>query len=280
METSVAKQAYFFVYFCIMITPPYLKNGDKIGIVAPATRVVSRSEMGYGIDILKQWGLQIELGEYIFAEYNQFAGTDAQRTADLQKMLDDPSIKAILCARGGYGTLRIIDQLNFDKFMQHPKWVVGFSDVTILHNHLHLLGLESIHGSMPLLFPRQTQATIDSLRGALFGQQLNFELPAHPYNRLGTAKGALIGGNLSLFVNSIGTPSQIDTQGKILFLEDVDEYLYHIDRLMIHLKRAGMLTGLAGLIVGQFTELMDDKVVPFGKDVNTIIAEMVSEYPY
>ncbi|NJL12544.1 MAG: LD-carboxypeptidase [Microscillaceae bacterium] len=261
-----------------MICPPALEAGHQVGIVAPATQV-SREDIETAIHILEEWGLEVILGPNLFKKHNQFAGTDAERTADLQAMLDNPDIHAIICARGGYGTIRVVDKLDFSTFMQKPKWVVGFSDITVLHCHLHNLGVESIHGVMPLLFPKQTQETIESLHQVLFGQPSDLQVSAHLLNRAGRAEGEMVGGNLSLFANTIGTASEIETAGKILFLEDVDEYLYHLDRMMIHLYRAGKLRDLAGLVVGQFTEIKDDAVA-FGHDVNEIIAELVQEYAY
>lgn len=261
-----------------MHQPPYLKKNDRVAIVAPAKKV-NRPEMQMAIQILEGWGLEVVLGKYVFNIYNQFAGTDRERAEDLQNMLDDPSIQAIICARGGYGTTRIIDSLSFDSFLAQPKWLVGFSDITVLHCHIHNLGVCSIHGIMPMLFPKQTEQTLESLRRALFGEPLHYESLAHPLNRLGKARGELVGGNLSLFANTIGTPSEIDTRDKILFLEDVNEYLYHLDRMMIHLYRAGKLAHLAGLIIGEFSQVKDNEA-PFGWSVHEIIAELVAEYNY
>ncbi|NJO01562.1 MAG: LD-carboxypeptidase [Bacteroidia bacterium] len=261
-----------------MIRPAALKLNSRVGIVAPAN-YVSRQEMTMAIQILESWGLQVVPGKYLYNMHNQFAGTDKERTEDLQHMLDDDSIEAIICARGGYGTIRIVDKLDFSRFLAHPKWMVGFSDITVLHCHLQTLGVESIHGIMPLLFPKQTKETIESLRQVLFGEPLNYHVTPHPLNRPGECKGPLVGGNLSLFANTIGTASEVDTTGKILFLEDVDEYLYHLDRMMIHLSRAAKLKDLAGLIVGQFTEVKDNTIA-FGLDVNEIIADLVKDYAF
>jgi muramoyltetrapeptide carboxypeptidase len=261
-----------------MITPAPLQIGDKIGIVAPAKRV-SQSEMQMAISILENWGLEVVLGKNLYKVHNQFAGTDQERTEDLQAMLDNPELKAIICARGGYGTIRIVDRLDFRRFLQYPKWVVGFSDITVLHCHLQNLGIESMHGIMPLLFPKQTEQTIESLHQSLFGVPVSIENPAHLLNHLGVASGELIGGNLSLFANTIGTVSEVDTTQKILFLEDVDEYVYHLDRMMIHLYRAGKLKNLAALILGQFSKVKDNEI-GFGKTVYEVIADLVSEYNY
>jgi muramoyltetrapeptide carboxypeptidase len=262
-----------------MLSPKPLQSGDKVAFVAPATRV-RREEVQRAIQIFETWGLQVVLGKNTFEQYYQFAGSDVQRAEDFQEMLDDPEVSAIICARGGYGTLRIIDKLDFTKFLENPKWVVGFSDVTVLHNHLNELGVETIHGSMPLLMPRQTKSSIVSLKNALFNQKLRIEALPHTFNRMGTAKGEVIGGNLSLFSTTLGTKSEIDTTDKILFIEDVDEYIYHIDRLIIHLKRAGKLKNLSGLIIGQFTDIKDDKENPFGRNIYETIQELTAEYNY
>jgi muramoyltetrapeptide carboxypeptidase len=261
-----------------MVSPKNLVSGSKVGIIAPAKKV-SRQDLEMAIHILENWGLEVELGKHLFNSYNQFSGTDAERTEDLQNMLDNPDIQAIICARGGYGTIRIVDKLDFTKFMQSPKWVVGFSDITVLHCHLYNLGVESIHGVMPLLFPKQTEQTIESLHQVLFGNSSKLDVRPHLLNRLGITEGEMIGGNLSLFANTIGTSSEIDTTGKILFLEDVNEYIYHIDRMMIHLYRAGKLDNLAGLVIGQFTEIKDNEIA-FGYTVNEVIEELVREVNY
>ncbi|MDJ1502171.1 LD-carboxypeptidase [Xanthocytophaga agilis] len=262
-----------------MIQPPYLQKGSKVALVSPA-KTVSRESVLPAIDILKSWGLNIVIGKYAFAEHFQFAGTDRQRTKDLQRMLDAPEIEAIFCVRGGYGTTRIIDNLDFTRFQQYPKWVIGYSDITALHLHIHTLGIQSVHATMPLLFTRDSEQSIKSLKVALgleTAPTLNYS--SLTIKRKGTANGQLIGGNLSLLVSCIGTSSDVDTTGKILFLEDIDEYLYHIDRMMIQLKRAGKLRNLAGLIVGHFTAIKDNEK-PFGKDVNEIIWDAVKEYTY
>ncbi|MEO1653376.1 MAG: LD-carboxypeptidase [Bacteroidota bacterium] len=261
-----------------MIKPAFLCPGDQVNIVAPAKRV-SQQEMTMAIQILESWGLKVVLGRNLYKTHNQFAGTDLERAQDLQDALDDPQAKAIICARGGYGTIRIVDGLNFEKLIAFPKWLIGFSDITVLHCHLHNMGVKSIHGIMPLLFPKQTQETIESLRKALFGELVEVNALPHPLNRSGEAEGRIIGGNLSLFANTIGTTSEVNTDGKILFLEDVNEYLYHLDRMLIHLYRAGKLKNLAGLIIGHFTEIKDNEIA-FGQSVNEIIADLVKEYDY
>lgn len=260
-----------------LIQPLYLKKGDKIGIVACA-RKISREEIQPAVDILKSWGLEVVLGNNLFNADNQFSGTDNERAEDLQQMLDDSTIKAIISARGGYGTIRIIDLLDFSKFKQNPKWIIGYSDITVLHSHIHNLGFETIHATMPINFMVNKEAT-ESLRKALFGEKIEYNFESHPLNRNGKAEGQLIGGNLSLLYALSGSISDIDTKGKILFIEDLDEYLYHIDRMMINLKRSGKLKNLAGLIVGGMTDIKDN-TVPFGKTAEEIILDAVKEYDY
>lgn len=264
-----------------MITPPYLKKGDKVGVVAPA-RWVKAEEIEEALKIIESWGLEIVKGENLYKQYHQFAGTDEQRAADLQGMLDSESIRAIICARGGYGVVRIVDMLNFGGFCLNPKWLVGFSDITVLHSHIQQnFGIETIHASMPFGYVDgdSTNASLETLRMALFGESIEYELTPGQYSRKGFAQAKITGGNLSLLCNIIGSVSDCDTDGKILFLEDVDEYLYHIDRMMQQLKRSGKLRNLAGLIVGNMSD-MHDNVIPFGMNVREIIANAVAEYDY
>lgn len=264
-------------HFVIMISPAYLKKGDKIGIVASA-RKVSEEEMNPGVSLIKKWGLEVVYGKSLFQSEHQFAGTDKERADDLQQMLNDPSVKAIIGARGGYGTLRIIDQLNFDAFKKHPKWIIGFSDITVLHSHIHQFQIETLHAKMLLNFTKN-ETSSEALRQALFGELKKYEHGAHPLNRAGVAEGELVGGNLSLLYALTGSVSDIDTRGKILFLEDLDEYLYHMDRMMVNLKRAGKLTHLKGLVVGGMTEMKDNQI-PFGKNAEEIIMDAVKEFNY
>ena len=265
-----------------MITPPYLKKGDRIAFVSPA-RKISPVEVQTAISIFKAWGLEVVLGDHLFASYNQFAGSDDQRQSDFQQMLDDDSIRAIICTRGGYGTVRIIDRLDFTRFLQSPKWIVGYSDVTVLHSHIHRhYGVETLHAIMPVNFKDNKcdgSPSLNSLKKALFGKEIVYRFPAEPYFRKGACKGQLVGGNLSILYSLTNTGSDIDTNGKILFIEDLDEYLYHIDRMMMNLRRSGKLDGLAGLIVGSMTKMHDNEV-PYDKTANEIIAEAVEDYPY
>ncbi|MDX5404015.1 MAG: LD-carboxypeptidase [Bacteroidota bacterium] len=260
--------------------PSSLLPGDAIGIISTA-RAIGPEELQPAIDIIESWGFSVVKGSNLHARQNQFAGTDQQRLSDLQNMLDDPSIKAILCARGGYGTARIIDSIQFSGFKGSPKWIIGYSDITALHNHIHTnFGIPTLHATMPVNFTKNSPEALESLRSVLKGKELPpYSTAAHPLNRLGSASGTLIGGNLSIIYSLCGSPSRMETRGKILFLEDLDEYLYHIDRMMLNLKRNGYLNGLSALVVGGMTD-MNDNAIPFGKTAEEIIAEHVAEYSY
>ena len=261
-----------------IIVPSYLKTNDTIALAAPA-RKIDPEALQPAIEILESWGLQVVLASNIFMEDHQYAGTDAQRIQGFQELLDEDSVRAILCVRGGYGTLRIIDALNFEKFEQNPKWIAGYSDISILHSHLHNLNYASLHCSMPINFPTNSNASLQSLKDALFGESLQYQIAAHPMNRLGQTSGALVGGNLSILYALSSSVSDIDTENKILFIEDLEEYLYHIDRMMWQLKRSGKLVNLAGLVVGGMNN-MNDNAVPFGKTAYEIIAEAVAPFSY
>lgn len=265
-----------------MITPPSLKLGDRVAIIAPAKKI-SLKEIEAAIETLKEWGLEVVLGNNLLNEYHQFSGTDRDRAADFQHMLDDETIKAILCARGGYGTVRIIDCLNFNRFLKAPKWIIGFSDITVLHTHINqALGIETLHAPMAFNFKQLAgqQSDVKNLKAILFGEKWpGYTLPKNSLNMQGKASGILVGGNLSILYNLTATQSDINPEGKILFIEEVDEYLYHVDRMMQQLKRSGKLTNLAGLIVGGMTK-MNDNQIPFGKSAEEIIAETVGEYEY
>ncbi len=261
--------------------PPYLKPNDRVGVLAMASRL-EYSSLTDGLNLMRNdWQLEVIEGQTLKSSYHQFAGTDQQRLEDLQTMLDDDSLSAIFSARGGYGSSRIIDLLDFRKFRKKPKWIVGFSDITALHCHLHRLGIESIHGIMPknLMLPQFTEAT-ESLRKLLFGEPQQYAVSNHPFNRFGMTEGLLVGGNLCILAHLIGSRSDLKTNGKILFIEDVGEYYYNLDRMMVQLKRAKKLDSLAGLVVGDFTDMKDNNQVPFGKTVYEIVAEHTTEYDY
>ena len=271
-----------------MITPEFLKKGDKVAIVATA-RKVSPEEIQPSVDLFRSWGLEVVTDENLYATDNQFAGNDALRAASLQQYLDNPEIKAIVCARGGYGTVRIIDRLDFTAFAKNPKWIVGYSDVTVLHSHINKnMGVSTLHATMPLNIPADATAksypAVESLKAALFGKlqgysRLQLRTPSFAYNRKGVCRGELVGGNLSILYSLCGSASDIDTDGKILFVEDLDEYLYHIDRMMQNLKRTGKLHKIKGLIVGAMSD-MHDNTIPFGKTAEEIVYEAVAEYDY
>lgn len=260
-----------------MITPPYLKKGDTVAIVATARKNID-DNLKPAIDLLKSWGLEVKIGSTIGLDLNQLAGTDEQRAKDFQDQLDNPNIKMIWCVRGGYGTVRMIDLLDFTKFKQHPKWIVGFSDVTVLHSHLNTMGYKSIHGIMPVTVAKATNEAKESLRVALFNdERLEYDLLPHPKNKFGKAKGELVGGNLSILYSLFGSPSAIDCTDKILFIEDLDEYLYHIDRMMMNLKRNGCLESIKGILVGGMTKMKDNDI-PWGKDALQIIEDVTKKY--
>ena len=261
-----------------MIIPEKLYIGDKIGIISTA-RKITIQELNPAIKILESWGLKVVLGVNLFQEDDQFSGTVEQRIADLQRMIDDSSIKAILCARGGYGTVQIIDAINFTNLKKNSKWIVGYSDVTVLHSHLNNLGIASLHATMPINFKSNTKESLSSLKNSLFGNLNRIECQAHPFNKFGKIEGDIVGGNLSIIYSLLGSDSDIDTTGKILFIEDLDEYLYHIDRMMMNLNRNGMLGKLKGLIVGGMVD-MNDNSIPFGKTAEQIILEYTKNYDF
>lgn len=263
-----------------ILRPNSLQKGDTVGLLALACKV-DFEVLKPAIELMENvWGLTVILGESLRSEYHQFAGTDQIRRNDFQLMLDNPEIKAIFSARGGYGSSRLLDNLNFGTFQKSPKWVVGFSDITAVHCHIHTLNIESLHATMPKLFLQEGgEYSLESLRKLLFGDPLLYEILPNEMNRFGLARGQLIGGNLAMLSHLTGSKSDINYDEKILFLEDVNEYLYSIDRMMIQLKRSGKLQNLAGLIVGSFSDCQDNNV-PFGKTANEIIQEAVADYDF
>lgn len=260
-----------------MKQPAFLKPGDTILIIGTA-RARSKDQIEPAISILKSWGLKVELGKNIYEKHHQFAGTDEQRAADLQWALDHKTAKAVLMAGGGYGTLRIIDKVKFTNFKKYPKWFIGYSDATIIQARLQQLKYPSIHGPMAFKFLDDEVATT-SIKHLLFNESFSYKIPANKLNRIGKANAEMVGGNLSLIYALSGSKDDLDTRGKILFIEDLDEQLYHIDRMMLQLKRSGKLKGLKGLIVGGMTE-MKDNAVPYGKIAEEIILDTVKEYKY
>ena len=262
-----------------MRTPPSLTKGDTIGIAAPA-RKISREEMLPAIKFIENQGFKISLDEAVFKEFHQYSGTDSERIIHFQSLLDDPEIKAIICARGGYGAIRIIDKLDFSKFMQNPKWIAGYSDITVFHAHLNkVLQTESLHTTMPVNFATNTVEALQSLFDVLEGKPVNYSIETHVLNREGKGKGQLVGGNLSILYSLAGSSDFPELKDNILFLEDLDEYLYHIDRMILGLKRMGVFDQLSGLIVGGLTE-MKDNAVPFGKTALEIVAEHITGFNF
>lgn len=261
-----------------MITPPKLQKGDTVAILATA-RKNTDDNLNPAIDLLHSWGLKVHIGNSIGLDNNQLAGTDQERAADFQQQLDNPNIKAIWCVRGGYGTVRMVDLLDFTQFKQNPKWIIGFSDVTVLHSHLNTMGYKSIHAIMPISLEKASNEAVETLKKTLFASPLSYEIDADSKNRLGSATGELVGGNLSILYSLFGSPSAIDCQGKILFIEDLDEYLYHVDRMMMNLKRNGCLENLKGIIVGSMSKMRDNEI-PWGKDALEIIEEITKNYAF
>ena len=256
----------------------YLKQGSKVAIAAPA-RCVTPEEMAFAIHWLKEQGFVPVYDDRLFAVHHIFAGDDDFRASVFQEYLDNEEIEAIWLARGGYGSIRIIDKLDFTKFLQHPKWIAGFSDSTVIHGKLSRLGVPSLHAPMPFYFENKTEEAKKSLFNALTGKCLHYEFPANLLNRLGKMEGEIVGGNLSVLMGMNGSDIFPETDGKILFIEEVDEYIYHIDRMMRGLKRAGKFAHLKGLIVGGLTQIKDN-THPFGQTAEEVIAEAVSEYDY
>lgn len=256
--------------------PPYLTKGDTVGILATA-RKVDLAPLQPAIALLKSWGLNVVIGKTIGLSDNQLAGADWQRATDFQEMLDNPKIKAIWCAKGGYGTVRIVDRLDFTKFKKKPKWFVGFSDATVLHSHINNFDIATLHALVGISVGRATPEAIESFRKALFGEKLSYSLPAHKFNHPGKATGEIIGGNLSVLYSIMGSKSEADYKGKIIFIEDLDEYLYHIDRMMMNLERNDYFKNVKGIIIGGMTKMRDNDI-PWGHDALDIIQDITKEY--
>jgi muramoyltetrapeptide carboxypeptidase len=260
-----------------MTSPAPLKIGDTVLIIATA-RKTTPELMRPAIELLEKYGLKVELGKNLYKEQDQFAGTDKERAKDLQWAIDHKKAKAVIIAGGGYGTVRIIDEVNFIPLAKYPKWFAGFSDATVIHSRLHNMKIASLHSTMAFRFSLHADAT-RSLLELLFGERAVYDIPTHVLNKKGNGEGEICGGNLSLLYSLSGSKDDIHTKNKILFIEDLDEYLYHIDRMMVQLKRSGKLKDLKGLIVGGMTEMKDNSV-PFGKRVEEIILDAVKEYKY
>jgi muramoyltetrapeptide carboxypeptidase len=263
------------------ILPPYLKPGDTIGILCPSGYMPAE-KANTCIETLTDWGYKVIPGKTLGHQFNYFSGTDEERLEDLQQMMDNKHINAIFCARGGYGMGRIIDRLDFKKFREHPKWIIGFSDITVIQSHLFSnYKIASLHAPMAAAFNDDEfkNPYVQSLRDALVGKKADYTVEGNTFNQKGKATGNLVGGNLSLLAHLIGTPSDIKTKNKILFIEDVGEYIYNVDRMMYQLKRSGKLDHLKGLIVGRFSD-MKDTTTPFGQTTEAVIKELVKEYDY
>lgn len=262
-----------------MYRPEYLNPSDKIAILSTA-RKVDIAEIQQGINWLRELGLEPVMGKTIDLSENQYAGSDEERAADFQQALDSPEIKAIWFARGGYGSIRIFDLINWDLFILNPKWLVGYSDITIWHNLVNnFYGIQSMHAPMPYTVPSNSMECVHATGDMLFGRHKGIEFHTTSYNIEREISGEIIGGNLSILYSLLGTKTGFNTNGKILYLEDIDEYLYHIDRMFISLKAANKLSGLKGLLIGTFSDVKDN-VIPFGKTYQEIILEHCAEYDY
>jgi muramoyltetrapeptide carboxypeptidase len=260
--------------------PDLLNPGDKVGILAPA-RKIHRADIEFASNLFSSWGLEALIAENIYSEHHSYlAGSDEERISDFQTCLNDSTVKALFSARGGYGSTRIIDHIDFASLLKNPKWLIGFSDITAFHLKFYKMEIASIHGTMPVLFSKRDSAeSVESLRKLLFDGECALDAQPSRDNRNGKASGIVIGGNLSLLVDSLGTESEPDTNGKILFIEEIDEYLYKIDRMMIQLRRAGKLKNLKGLVVGHMTDIKDSEL-SFGENVQEIISNAVRDYAY
>ncbi|WP_104734896.1 S66 peptidase family protein [Hanstruepera ponticola] len=266
-----------------LIQPPYLKPGDTVAIVAPSGILKNRQkEVQQAVELLKSWGLHAVVGDHVFSQDNHFAGTDAQRCEDFQKAMDDPKVSAIWCARGGYGTVRIIDNLDYTKFRKHPKWLIGYSDITALHNQFHNEGFESIHALMCTSLTdalNDISESVETYRKAIFGEPLQYNLKGSQYNRIGKVSAPLVGGNLTMLHTMLGSKTSIDTSEKILFIEEIGEYKYHIDRMLQSLKRAGYFDNCKGLLVGDMSKLRKNTTL-WGSSVEQLILDALSDYDF
>ena len=261
-----------------LITPPTLQKGDTIAIVAPAGILKNRKHV---IDKAKKlaesWGLKVVYGKNMFNQNHHFAGTDEERCQDFQEALDNPNIKAIWSARGGYGSVRILDLLDFTKFKENPKWIIGYSDITAFHNHIHNLGVETLHAMMGTSMqdkPEDIQLTISTFKKALFGEKLRYQIPSSKYNRVGSVTGELVGGNIAILASMLGSNSQISTEGKVLFIEEIGEYKYSIDRMLQSLKRAGYFTKVRAVVAGDMTKVKKNATL-WGSSIEQLILEAV-----
>lgn len=266
-----------------LIQPPYLKAGDTVAIVAPSGILKNRvEEIRRATDLLEKWGLNVIVGKHVFKQDNHFAGTDNERCEDFQNALDNPKISAILCARGGYGTVRILDKLNYTKFKKYPKWIIGYSDITALHNQIHNEGFQSLHAMMGVSLTKdlnEIKETVATFKTAVFGNPLSYTLEGSKYNKTGSVTAPLVGGNLTMLHTMLGSKTSIDTSGKILFIEEIGEYKYHIDRMLQSLKRAGYFNHCKGLVIGDMTKLKKNTTL-WGSSIEQLILDALSDYDF
>ncbi|MDA0178166.1 Muramoyltetrapeptide carboxypeptidase [Mesoflavibacter sp. HG96] len=266
-----------------LIQPPYLKAGDTVAIVAPSGILKHRNEeVERAKRLLKQWNLNVVVGKHVFNQANHFAGTDQERCEDFQNALDNPNIKAIWCARGGYGTVRILDKLDYTKFLEQPKWIIGYSDITALHNQIHNLGVQSLHAMMCVSLPKdesEVEQTIATFKKAIFGETLSYTLEGSKYNQTGEVRAPIVGGNLTMLHTMLGSKTSVDTSGKILFIEEIGEYKYHIDRMLQSLKRAGYFDHCKGVIVGDMTKLRKNTTL-WGTSIEQLILDALADYDF
>lgn len=266
-----------------LIQPPYLKAGDTVAIVAPSGVLKNRNdEVNRAKRLLESWKLHVVIGKNVYSQADHFAGTDQERCEDFQIALDDPKIKAIWSARGGYGTVRILDKLDYTQFLKQPKWVIGYSDITALHNQIHNLGVQSLHAIMAVSLPSNLsdiEQSISTFKNTIFGQSLSYTLKGSTYNKTGEAKGALVGGNLTILHTMLGSKESLDTTGKILFIEEIGEYKYHIDRMLQSLKRAGYFDNCKGVIVGDMSRMRKNTTL-WGTSIEQLILDALSDYDF
>ncbi len=266
-----------------LIQPPYLKTGDTVAIVATSGILKNRTdEIDKAKALLSSWGLHAVVGKHVFNQNNHFAGTDAERWKDLQEAMNAPNISAIWCARGGYGAVRILDKLDFTKFNEKPKWLIGFSDITALHNLMHVKGYKSIHAMMCTSLQDENEnisETIETFRKAIFGESLSYNIKGSNYNKEGLVTAPIVGGNLSLLASMLGSDTSIDTTGKILFIEEIGEYKYHIDRMLQSLKRAGYFEHCAGVLIGDMTRVKRN-TTPWGSSTEQLILDVLKDYDF
>jgi len=282
-ENSNAQDVAIQLNQTALIQPPYLKSGDTVAIVAPSGILKNRNdEVQQAVKLLQSWGLNTVVGKHIYSKADHFAGTDDERCEDFQKALDDPTVSAIWCARGGYGTVRILDKLDYTKFKKHPKWIIGYSDITALHNQIHNEGYQSIHALMCVSLTKDLndiKETLATFKSTIFGNPVNYTLEGSSFNRTGETNGQLVGGNLTMLHTMLGSKTSIDVSGKILFIEEIGEYKYHIDRMLQSLKRAGYFENCKGLLVGDMSKLRKNTTL-WGTSVEQLILDALAEYNF